>query len=132
MMSKPVPPPFLLDSDALADQRRRIRRQRQARAGFVAILFLGSLGSVWFLSSGEIATQSEWAFRITQAWDLSSRGFDGSGEVVCLVDTGIDPGHPDLARVPILGWKDFIRNRTVPYDDDVSPWGHSPPRATVR
>lgn len=118
MMSKPVPLPSPIDSDGLADQRRRIRRQRQTRAGFVAVLFLGSLGSVWFLSSGEIATRSEWAFRITQASDLSSRGFDGSGEVVCLVDTGIDPGHPDLARVPILGWKDFVRNRTAPYDDD--------------
>jgi len=114
----PVLPPSPPDPGALADQRRRIRRQRQARAGFVAILFLGSLGSVWFLSSGEIATRSDWAFRLTQALDLSSEGFDGSGEVVCLVDTGIDPGHPDLARMPILGWRDFIRNRTAPYDDD--------------
>ena len=49
-------------------------------------------------------------------------GFDnvttsGNGVEVCIVDTGIDLSHPDLAHLQLAGWKDFISNRGEPYDD---------------
>ena len=49
-------------------------------------------------------------------------GFDnvttsGYGVDVCIVDTGIDLSHPDLAHLELAGWKDFISNRGEPYDD---------------
>jgi serine protease AprX len=49
-------------------------------------------------------------------------GFDnvttsGNGVEVCIVDTGIDLGHPDLSHVELAGWRDFVSNRGEPYDD---------------
>ena len=49
-------------------------------------------------------------------------GFDnvttsGEGVEVCIVDTGIDLGHPDLSHVQLAGWRDFVSNRGEPYDD---------------
>ena len=49
-------------------------------------------------------------------------GFDnvttsGAGVHVCIVDTGIDLQHPDLAHVELAGWIDFVNDRSEPYDD---------------
>jgi serine protease AprX len=49
-------------------------------------------------------------------------GFDnvttsGAGVDLCIVDTGIDLQHPDLAHVELEGWIDFINDRSDPYDD---------------
>ena len=49
-------------------------------------------------------------------------GFDnvttsGAGVDLCIVDTGIDLQHPDLAHVELAGWTDFINSRSEPYDD---------------
>ena len=41
---------------------------------------------------------------------------DGSGVGICVVDTGIDPGHEQLSG-RVDGWKDFVSDRTTPYDD---------------
>ncbi|HIF04947.1 MAG TPA: hypothetical protein EYQ80_06055, partial [Candidatus Poseidoniales archaeon] len=43
---------------------------------------------------------------------------DGSGVDVCIVDTGIDLTHPDLAHLDLDGWKDFVHQRSSPYDDE--------------
>lgn len=120
MMHTP-PPPFPApptDPAALAAQTRRIRRKRVVRAAFLAAILMGSVFAVWFLSAGQIPTRSEWAFRMTQATDLAARGLDGSGQVVCLVDTGVDPKHPDLVDIPLLAWMDFVQGHATPYDDD--------------
>ncbi len=49
--------------------------------------------------------------------DLQSQGYDGSGVVIAIVDTGIDVNHVDLDGGKVIGWKDFINGRTSPYDD---------------
>ena len=41
---------------------------------------------------------------------------DGSGVGICVVDTGIDPGHEQVSG-RVDGWKDFVNDRTTPYDD---------------
>ncbi|WP_054673398.1 S8 family serine peptidase [Calditerricola satsumensis] len=38
--------------------------------------------------------------------------------VVAVIDTGIDAGHVDLDGGKVIGWKDFVNNRTAPYDDN--------------
>ena len=43
---------------------------------------------------------------------------DGSGVDVCIVDTGIDLTHPDLEHLNLDGWKDFVHQRSSPYDDE--------------
>lgn len=48
---------------------------------------------------------------------------DGSPEyskndvVVAVIDTGIDAGHVDLDGGKVIAWKDWVNNRTDPYDD---------------
>ena len=45
-------------------------------------------------------------------------GWDGTGVDVCIVDTGIDLGHPDLSGVTLAGWTDVINQGSEPYDDE--------------
>ncbi|MEO6511774.1 MAG: S8 family serine peptidase [Nocardioides sp.] len=41
---------------------------------------------------------------------------DGSGVGICMIDTGIDPAHEQLAG-RIVGWRDWVNGLTTPYDD---------------
>jgi subtilisin family serine protease len=61
--------------------------------------------------------------RAPEAWDKSR----GSGStVIAIVDTGVDPNHPDL-RGRVLRGYDFHNNDANPYDDD----GHGTAVATT-
>ena len=42
---------------------------------------------------------------------------DGKGVKVCIVDSGIDTSHRDLANMNLVAWRDFINNQQEPYDD---------------
>ncbi len=44
-------------------------------------------------------------------------GIDGTGVRVGSIDSGIDPGHPELAG-KVSAWRDFVNDRPVPYDDN--------------
>jgi serine protease AprX len=43
---------------------------------------------------------------------------DGTGVILCIVDSGIDMGHPDLEDIELSGWLDAIDGATHPYDDE--------------
>lgn len=42
----------------------------------------------------------------------------GDGVDVCMVDSGIDIGHPDLDSFVLAGWSDFVSSKSEPYDDN--------------
>ena len=48
----------------------------------------------------------------------SLEGLDGTGVTLCIVDSGIDVSHPDLANINLIGWNDVINFADTPYDDD--------------
>ncbi len=54
---------------------------------------------------------SEWAYESSKLSDLREEGLDGSGIKVCIVDTGIDPNHPDLEDMKLVGFRDFYTFR---------------------
>lgn len=62
--------------------------------------------------------RSEWAFDITQIDDMNLEGYYGQGVVIGIIDTGIDPDHPDIDGNRIILWKDFVNGNETPYDDD--------------
>ena len=43
---------------------------------------------------------------------------DGTGVILCIVDSGIDMGHPDLEKLELAGWLDAIDGVTQPYDNE--------------
>ena len=46
----------------------------------------------------------------------SGLGLTGTGVNVCILDTGVDPGHEQLDSKSIV-WSDFIEGSATPYDD---------------
>lgn len=83
---------------------------------------------------GAPAASSEytWSVRMTQAnevWDANNDGVldtgapNGSGKSVCVVDSGIDPEHPELKAAYFKG-KDYIDGDDSPEDkDSKGEWG---------
>jgi len=47
---------------------------------------------------------------------VNQLGYNGSGISVSVLDTGIDPNHPDFTGKTII-WRDFINGQPNPYDD---------------
>ncbi len=83
-----------------------------------SIFSLTASGSVNINSYlGPHVQNSEWAFLMTGARQLAAQGYTGRGVTVCIVDTGIDPFHPDLANAHINAWWDLVNFHTRPYDD---------------
>ncbi|HLO03309.1 MAG TPA: S8 family serine peptidase [Symbiobacteriaceae bacterium] len=48
--------------------------------------------------------------------DGNPNGFSTGDIVVAVIDTGIDASHVDLAG-KVVGWHDWVANRSTPYDD---------------
>ncbi len=115
------------DREAASGIVGRVRRARAKRVAIViaALLVTGSLlaamASLGLISSPlkglPLDQDYVWVSEITQAERLRASGYQGEGVTICLVDTGIDLIHPDLARVRVVAWRDFIRREATPYDD---------------
>ncbi|MFQ5986100.1 MAG: S8 family serine peptidase [Thermoplasmata archaeon] len=98
-------------------------RWRKVLAIFLIVVLF--LGSVFFVLANLVAIQrflagvsdNAWAFSATQADQLMAVGLTGAGVLLCMVDTGVDLGHPDLRGVTLAAWRDFVANEPLPYDD---------------
>ncbi len=61
----------------------------------------------------------EWEYReLVGVNDETVTGLDGSGVVMCVVDSGIDMDHPDLQNINLAGWMDSVSGIEEPYDDE--------------
>lgn len=50
--------------------------------------------------------------------DGNATSYSSTDIVVAVIDTGIDASHVDLDGGKVLGWKDYVGNKTAPYDDN--------------
>jgi len=92
-----------------------------AFAMFVVALLLGVVALQHLFPDGLIVPDPE--IREAQSAFASNTGLTGLNTTgadvhVCIVDTGIDLSHPDLEGVSLVGWRDFVNERDVPYDDE--------------
>lgn len=83
----------------------------------VLVVALAAVGLLRLPLEGVPLEGNGWVVDLTEATQLHALGYDGSGVTICLVDTGIDLIHPDLARADVVGWKDFVNGEPGPYDD---------------
>lgn len=57
-------------------------------------------------------------FNVEGDRDGNVNSYSKDDVVVAVIDTGIDGNHVDLDGGKIIAWKDYVRNRTTPYDDN--------------
>ncbi|MFQ6013559.1 MAG: S8 family serine peptidase [Thermoplasmata archaeon] len=107
--------------------RAQVRRERTKKAVVIAasllaaatvLAVLASAGLVQLpLGGPALSDDYAWIAGLTGTDRLRSLGYDGAGVTLCLVDTGIDLLHPDLARTRLLAWNDLVNREPLPYDD---------------
>jgi serine protease AprX len=100
----------------------KIRRNGISFALF-AVAILLSVWAIGLFTEGLLMKKEDPELRERHDKFKALSGFDGlstdgSGVDVCIVDTGIDLTHPDLAHLDLGGWKDFVHQRSSPYDDE--------------
>ncbi|MFQ5919926.1 MAG: S8 family serine peptidase [Thermoplasmata archaeon] len=108
---------------ALPDPRPAPPRWRKLFAlALVATLFLGFAVTVLANLEGlqrffRGVPDNAWASSATQTDQLHAMGLTGAGVIVCVVDSGVDLDHPDLAGFELAAWRDFVGREEQPYDD---------------
>ncbi len=95
------------------------RRRRPRNGSLVSMAVLIAL-LVLIMSQGWLIVtlpppDSEWAFETTGLRSLQSKGLDGDGVSVCVVDTGVDQSHSALTGVN-LTFLDLVQGSTRPVD----------------
>ena len=80
-----------------------------------AISFVGDGGLTSVRPSNESLEYQESYSEMIQ---FNQVNLDGEGVSVCIVDSGIDLSHPDLSKLTLSGWSDFINQESEPYDDN--------------
>ena len=93
-------------------------------AGLIVLLSLAIAG-LWIISEaanitigGPPSALLTWEDEYRDMTGVDAVSGDGSGVVLCVVDSGIDPEHPDLQNMNLDGWHDAIGESDSPYDDE--------------
>ena len=92
-------------------------------AGLIILLSLAIAG-LWIFSEaanitigGPPSALLTWEDEYRDMTGVDAVSGDGTGVVLCIVDSGIDPDHPDLQKMNLIGWYDAIGDLDSPYDD---------------
>ena len=92
-------------------------------AGLIVLLSLAIAG-LWIFSEaanitigGPPSALLTWEDEYRDMTGVDAVSGDGTGVVLCIVDSGIDPDHPDLQKMNLIGWYDAIGDLDSPYDD---------------
>lgn len=65
------------------------------------------------------AVGQTWPREITRIDEVQDQeDLTGEGVRVAVVDTGIAADHPEFDGVDVVEWRDFVRGRSEPYDDN--------------
>lgn len=67
----------------------------------------------------QVFTQLDISTAAMEAYFPHDRGYEGEGITIAVIDTGVAP-HDDLVKPKnrIVDFKDFVNNKTSPYDDN--------------
>ena len=84
----------------------------------VSIIYLWpGIGNI--SASGPSGALITWESEYREITGLNEiHNLDGTGVILCIVDSGIDIDHPGFEGVEIAGWKDFVNEHSEPYDDE--------------
>ena len=75
-------------------------------------LYTSKLANYWYGTQ-----QARTDFHVDGDHDGQPAKYSKHDVTIAVVDTGIDASHVDLNGGKVIGWKDFINSKTVPYDD---------------
>ena len=85
----------------------------------VAVMLLWVWAEVEDVSIGGPASALlTWEDEYRDLTGLDSVQGDGTGVVLCIVDSGVDMGHPDLEGLELAGWLDAVDGVDEPYDNE--------------
>lgn len=69
-------------------------------------------------SSSFGVTKARTDFNVNGDGNNAPTTYSTSDVVVAVIDSGIDSSHVDLDGGKVIAWKDWVNNRTTPYDDN--------------
>jgi len=75
------------------------------------------LTAISFSGCADGVERTDWAFEKSQMDEMNDRGMKGEGVTIGIVDTGLNVDHPDLKKMNVVAWRDFVDGRADPYDD---------------
>jgi len=115
----------LLDySESKSGQGDSLKLVIGVSAGLIVLLSLAIAG-LWIISQaanitigGPPSALLTWEDEYRDMTGVNAVSGDGTGVVLCIVDSGIDSDHRDLQKMNLVGWHDAIGNSDSPYDDE--------------
>ena len=90
------------------------RARPRAWGPFIVVSVVGllllSYPALTSVFSKALIPDSSWAYEDTNIYTLQENfGLTGEGISVCIVDTGIDMTHPDIADANLVAYRDFVQ-----------------------
>ena len=110
------------DAVLIADNLKNVRII--VSIGLAIMLTVSLYWAISFVSDGGFTsvrpsnTALEYQESYSEMIQFNQVSLDGEGVSVCIVDSGINLSHPDLEKLELSGWSDFINQESEPYDDN--------------